>query len=99
EDFEEGKRYGQEGRDSDMLYMLLQSVKGMEAVAVLRQETLEKCTIGLRSRDTVDVSTIAAVFGGGGHKNAAGASYQGTIAELKPKILAEFKNILGAILT
>jgi nanoRNase/pAp phosphatase (c-di-AMP/oligoRNAs hydrolase) len=37
------------------------------------------------------VAAIAAEFGGGGHKNAAGFAAETRIAELKPKILARFK--------
>ncbi|GHV41974.1 phosphoesterase [Spirochaetia bacterium] len=95
EEYEETQQFGLEGRDSDMLYQLLQAVAGVEAMAVIRQETPEKCTIGLRSRDQVDVSAIAASFGGGGHKNASGLAAPGTIAEWKPKILAAFEKVLA----
>jgi nanoRNase/pAp phosphatase (c-di-AMP/oligoRNAs hydrolase) len=37
------------------------------------------------------VAAIAAEFGGGGHKNAAGFAVETRIAELKPKILARFE--------
>jgi phosphoesterase RecJ-like protein len=90
ESYEETQKFGLEGRDSDSLYQLLQGVAGVEAIAIIRQETPETCTIGLRSRDWVDVASIAACFGGGGHKNAAGASAVGTIEELQPQILAAF---------
>ncbi|GHT57823.1 phosphoesterase [Spirochaetia bacterium] len=104
EEYEETQAFGLEGRDSDMIYQLLQSVAGVEAVAVIRQESPVrptasdgpspgKCAIGFRSRDQVDVSLIAASFGGGGHKNAAGLMVPGTIAEWKPKILAAFEKV------
>jgi phosphoesterase RecJ-like protein len=91
EGYEETRRFGLEGRDSDNLYQLLQSIAGVEAIAIVRQETPESCTVGLRSRDTLDVAAIAAAFGGGGHKNAAGFSANTTIEELRPKILAAFE--------
>jgi phosphoesterase RecJ-like protein len=93
EEYEETMRYGLEGRDSDALYQLLQSVKGMEAIVLIRQEKLDppQCTAGLRSRDQVDVAAIAGSFGGGGHKNAAGLSIDALIADLKPKILEAFR--------
>jgi phosphoesterase RecJ-like protein len=94
EKYEETQQFGLEGRDSDMLYQLLQSVTGVEALAVIRQETPERCTVGLRSRDQVDVSVIAASFGGGGHKNASGFAVPGTIEEWTPKILGAFEKIL-----
>jgi phosphoesterase RecJ-like protein len=94
ETLEETQKYGREGRDSDSLYQMLQSVDGVEAICIIRQETPENCTVGLRSRDRVDVSVIAAEFGGGGHKNASGFSHPGTIEELRPKLLESFKSAL-----
>jgi phosphoesterase RecJ-like protein len=91
EPLEETRRFGMESRDSDMLYQLIQSVEGVEAVVVIRQESETKCSVGLRSRDTVDVGAIAAHFGGGGHKNAAGFLKEGRIDALIPSIQASFK--------
>jgi phosphoesterase RecJ-like protein len=91
EEYEETCRFGPEGRDSDSLYQLLQSVAGVEAIVIIRQETPENCTVGFRSRDRVNVAAIARSFGGGGHKNAAGLSIKGTIADLKPLIIKAFE--------
>jgi phosphoesterase RecJ-like protein len=90
EELEETEHFGRESRDSDMLYQLLQTIDGVEAIAIVRQDTPEKCAIGFRSKNTVDVSKIAAVLGGGGHKNAAGASAVGTISSLKPRVIELF---------
>jgi phosphoesterase RecJ-like protein len=95
EEYQETQHFGLESRDSDALYQLLQAVSGVEAIAVIRQETLTNCTVGLRSQDKVDVSEIAASFGGGGHKNAAGLSIEGKIEEVKPKIIAAFEKMLN----
>lgn len=94
ETMEDTKEWGQEGRDSDALYSLLLSVDGIEAVLFVRQDTELTCTCGFRSRDKVDVSAIAAKFGGGGHKNAAGLSIDGKIPDVIEKICAEFKKVL-----
>ncbi|MDR2376035.1 MAG: bifunctional oligoribonuclease/PAP phosphatase NrnA [Treponema sp.] len=93
EEYEETRRFGLEGRDSDSLYQLLLSVVHVEAIVVIRQETPERCTVGLRSRDWVDVAAVAADFGGGGHKNAAGFARTAIIADLKPTILSRFERI------
>jgi len=93
EEYEESCRFGLESRDSDSLYQLLQSVAGVEAIVLIRQETPEKCSVGFRSRDLVDVGNIAKSFGGGGHKNAAGLSIAGTVADLKPRIIKAFEKV------
>lgn len=94
ETMEDTKNYGQEGRDSDALYSALLSAQGVEAVVFLRQETDSSCTGGFRSLDNIDVSAVAAKFGGGGHKNASGMSVQGKIATLIPQIVKEFSRVL-----
>ncbi len=94
ETMEDTAKWGQEGRDSDALYSLFLAVDEVEAVVFLRQETEHSCTAGLRSKDSVDVSAIAAKFGGGGHKNASGLSTDGTIEKIIPKMLEEFSKVL-----
>ncbi len=91
---EETRKWGQDGRDSDMLYAAMLSVKGVEAAVFVRQETDTSCTIGFRSKNRIDVSAIAAKFGGGGHKNAAGCSTQGKLNTLIPVIIKEFARIM-----
>lgn len=84
------EEYGMEGRDSDTLYQLIQSISGVEAMVILRQETETNCTVGFRSLDRIDVSIIASHFGGGGHRQASGLSMEGQIEALIPQFVAEF---------
>jgi phosphoesterase RecJ-like protein len=42
--------------------------------------------VSLRSDGTVDVSSIASTFGGGGHYSAAGFSIKSTLSDLKCQI-------------
>jgi phosphoesterase RecJ-like protein len=94
ETHEDVMRYGGESRDSDTIYQLLMSVEGVEAVVLIRQEKPENCTVGLRSKDRIDVASIAAGFGGGGHKNAAGTGIDGTIAGIEQKLLDAFAPVM-----
>ncbi len=91
ETYEDTQKYGLEGRDSDILYQLIQSIEGVEAICVVRQESLTHCSVGFRSLDKIDVSSIALSFGGGGHKQAAGLYIEGTINDLMPKFIEAFK--------
>lgn len=94
ETMDDTRKFGQDGRDSDAFYMLMLEVENVEAVLFIRQETEFSCTLGFRSREKCDVSAIASKFGGGGHKNAAGASTEGKIETLLPLILKEFAKVL-----
>ena len=94
ESLEDTRKYGLDGRDSDALYQLMLSSKGVEAVVFLRQDTPATCTGGFRSQDKIDVSVVAAKFGGGGHKNASGMSCNGKVETLIPQIVKEFARIM-----
>jgi len=94
ETLEDTKKYGSEGRDSDALYQLLLSSQDVEVAVFLRQDSISTCTGGFRSIDKVDVSQVAAKFGGGGHKNASGMSTDGKLEDLIPKIVKEFSKII-----
>jgi len=85
--------FGFEGRDSDSLNQILMSISGAEVVIIIRQELADNCTVSLRSIDKVNVAQIAAGFGGGGHKNAAGLTMKGDIQLVKQKMLESFINI------
>lgn len=95
ETMEDTALLGTDGRDNDALYQALLSADGVEAAVFLRQETESTCTGGFRSVGDVDVSAIAAKFGGGGHKNASGMSIEATIDTLLPSVVKEFARVLG----
>lgn len=92
-DLKDQERYGLVGRDSDMLYQLLLTVEGMEVAVVVRQESQAGCTVGFRSRQTVDVASIAASFGGGGHRLAAGLFIEGRVDDILKRIQTAFAPI------
>lgn len=94
ESLEDTKKYGLEGRDSDALYQLLLSAHGVEVAVFLRQDTPSTCTGGFRSQDKIDVSVVAAKFGGGGHKNASGMSCMGRVETLIPQVVKEFARVM-----
>jgi len=71
------------------------SLDGVMLAAVLR-ETQNGVKLSLRSKGAVDVSRIAKDFGGGGHHNAAGASFNLPLAqaqrELHQRLKEEFQS-------
>ncbi len=90
ETIEDTEEHGLEGRDSDSIYQLIQSVAGVEAIVLVRQETESRCSVGFRSLDRVDVSKVASAFGGGGHRQASGLSIEGLIDDLIPRFVSAF---------
>lgn len=93
--YDDMEKYGLVSRDSDMLYQLLLTVAGMEVAVIIRQESPDNCSVGFRSRSTIDVAQIASSFGGGGHKLAAGLYIKGHIEEVKEKIIKAFDQVFN----
>jgi phosphoesterase RecJ-like protein len=74
------------------LVNLARSIRGVEAAVFLREASDGSLKLSLRSKGKVDVQAVAARFGGGGHKAAAGATLKGDLnamAETVVKALDE----------
>lgn len=59
------------------------SIRGVEVALFFREITPGLFKVGFRSKGKVDVSSLAAAFGGGGHHNAAGCTATGTLDEVR----------------
>jgi len=62
------------------------SIKNINFGVALLEEEKGKINMSFRSKQNFDVSKIAEQFGGGGHKNAAGATVYGSKEEIINKI-------------
>ena len=85
---------GVTARGSDELYRMLQSVKGVRVVALIREESEAACSVGLRSNGEVDVGSIARSLGGGGHRAAAGFTLNARRDEAEGLVVAELRAAL-----
>ncbi len=64
-------------------------------VACLLRERDGRVKVSLRGKGDVDVQKIAARFGGGGHRNAAGCTLEGGLAEATDVVLAAVRTALA----
>jgi phosphoesterase RecJ-like protein len=87
---------GSTHEDSDGLINMPLTVKEVQAVAFFKEIAPDNFRISLRSKGTVDVNRVASVFGGGGHKNAAGCTLSGPYAEVRARLMAELTQVLSA---
>lgn len=74
--------------DTDAVLDPLRSIEGVEVVALLKERFDGTVKASLRARRNVDVQAIVAAFGGGGHKKAAGATLQMSLAAAETAIEA-----------
>lgn len=73
--------------DLDGMINLGRSIAGVEISALFRVEPEGHIKVSFRSKGRVDVAALCARFGGGGHRNAAGATLRGaTLAGAKERI-------------
>jgi bifunctional oligoribonuclease and PAP phosphatase NrnA len=84
---EDRRRHDAHHRGEDELYRLLQTVRGCAVVAFVKEEKEGLYSVGLRSNPSVDVGEIAASFGGGGHRQAAGFDIKGTLESVKETVV------------
>ena len=85
---------GADEKDASDLISYGLKIKGVE-VALLLKESEKGIKISLRSKNDADVRQVAEIFGGGGHKKAAGALMDGTIEGCEEKIIALLEKELG----
>lgn len=68
--------------DLDGIVAHLKMTEGVEVAIFLYEIDNMEYKVSLRSRETVDVSEVAAYFGGGGHVRAAGVTMKGTFHDI-----------------
>ena len=72
----------------DMEGLINLPLSAREVQAVIMVKNLDGTTrVSLRSKGEVDVRTVAAAFGGGGHRNAAGFSMAGERREVEARVV------------
>ena len=71
------------------------SIIGVEVAVAFREEGDGEYRVSFRSKGRVDVSAVATSFGGGGHRNAAGCTVRGTLAEAKARVFGSLEAALS----
>jgi len=71
------------------------SIVGVEVAVSLREEEGGVFRVSFRSKGRVDVSAVAARFGGGGHRNAAGCSVPGPLVDVRKRVLEALTAVLS----
>lgn len=74
----------------------LLSIETVQISALLREAKPGRTRCSLRSRGLYDVAEIARVFGGGGHKNAAGCTFDSGPEEAAEQLVGEMRRCLAS---
>ncbi|WP_347559680.1 DHHA1 domain-containing protein [Clostridium sp. AM58-1XD] len=74
--------YGVDSNDMDGIVDQLRITEGVECAIFMYETNSQEFKVSMRSNHVVDVSKIAAYFGGGGHIRAAGCTMSGRIHDV-----------------
>jgi phosphoesterase RecJ-like protein len=89
-------RAGAAVEESEGLIDHIRAIEGVQIAVVFEESEPELTRISLRSKtEAVNVNAIAALYGGGGHKAAAGARVQGTPLSAQRRVLGAIKRALA----
>jgi len=83
--------------DLDGIVEFPRSVSGVRMALLFRQIASGRIKVSFRSLGDVDVASLSQRFGGGGHKKAAGASFEGSLAEVQETVLAAARDYLKSL--
>ncbi len=79
------------GPDMEGISVISRSIEGVMVGVTLKQSGSDSYKLSMRTFDPLDASLICKALGGGGHKNAAGATITGTLEEVKATVLNAVK--------
>ena len=80
---------GSTPNDTEGLINLPLTAREIQAVVFFKLGNNGEVRVSMRSKYDVDVRAVANAYGGGGHKNAAGFTVPGQVADVKPEIIAK----------
>ena len=86
--------YEADTRDLDGIIDQLRIIKGVECAVFLYETASQEYKVSMRSNQVVDVSRIAAYFGGGGHVRAAGCTMTGSAYDVLNNLSAHIEKQL-----
>jgi phosphoesterase RecJ-like protein len=81
--------------DTDGFVDVARSTRGAECVALFVEREDGSYKVSFRSRGTVNVNHVAGEFGGGGHRNASGATLDGPLEAAQAAVLAALRRALA----
>lgn len=90
------ERAGARPEDTDGIVNVPRSIQGVEIVAFLKSSEPGQVRVSLRSTGDLDVRSVAARFGGGGHTNASGCGFDGDLDTTSKTLLPPLLDLLGA---
>lgn len=88
---EDMEKFGVTSKDLDGIVSHLRNTSGVEVAVFMYELETGVYKVSLRASNFADVSVVAQMFGGGGHKKAAGFSMSGTPENIMEKLTEQLE--------
>lgn len=83
--------------DTERLVEELRATDGIQVAVLFKEMGTGKIKVSLRAKNQgLDVSRVARLFGGGGHKQAAGCLVPGRLEDVEARVLSEVERVVRA---
>lgn len=82
-----------EHSDLEYIHDFNHLIEEVQCFVLLREVESDKIRVSLRSKTDIDVSHIVRELGGGGHSNAAGLTWHGSMDDIKQRILGSLQEL------
>ena len=76
--------------DADGLVEFLFSIQGVQLAVLYKELGADSFRLSMRSAEGIDATAIAGIFGGGGHRRAAGCDARLPLHDVQAEVLAAF---------
>lgn len=80
--------------DSEGVVSFVRDIEGVEVSIMLKEFEENEIKVSMRSKRYVDVSKVCSLFGGGGHKKAAGCTINSNLKEAKKDLIEALEKII-----
>jgi phosphoesterase RecJ-like protein len=87
---------GASEEDAEGLVNYARNMEGVEVGISFREVEGTRIKVSFRSKYRVDVGQIALSLGGGGHARASGCTVEGTLPEVRERVLARVRDVFEA---
>ena len=86
---------GAKDENTEGIVNYARSIRGVEVGILFHEQAGGKIKIGFRSKEKVNVAYLAGMFGGGGHKRAAGCEIPGDMDTVVENVLGKVLPVAG----
>ena len=94
--YEDFSAVGADDEATEGLINFVRAIRGTEIALLFRETKPGAIRVSLRSCEGRDVARIAGLFGGGGHRMAAGCSFNGPLADAEKALLAACTAVIAS---